>query len=53
MISDGSTRCDMADGLKVFISYSREDLAAVEPLRDWLIAGGFEAYLDLHAILPG
>jgi formylglycine-generating enzyme required for sulfatase activity len=38
---------------KVFISYSRKDLAAVEALRDALIAGGLDAYLDLHDILPG
>jgi hypothetical protein len=38
---------------KVFISYSRQDLAAVETLRDALIAGGVEAYLDVHDIAPG
>ena len=41
------------DRPKVFISYSRMNRAMVEPLRDSLIAAGFEAYLDLHDILPG
>ena len=39
--------------LQVFISYSRKDLTAAEQIRDWLIAGGFGAYLDAHDILPG
>jgi hypothetical protein len=38
---------------RVFISYCRKDLPSVDPLRDSLIADGFEAYLDLHDILPG
>ena len=42
-----------SDRPKVFISYSRLDIGAVEPLRDDLIAAGFKAYLDLHDILPG
>src|SRR5262245_24850085 len=39
--------------LRVFISYSRKDLSAVSQLRDELDLAGFEAYLDLHDILPG
>jgi TIR domain len=39
--------------LKVFVSYSRKDLAAAEGLRDRLTAHGFGAYLDQHDILPG
>jgi len=39
--------------IKVFVSYARKDLATVEQLRDALIEFGFEAYLDLHDILPG
>src|SRR5262245_30024907 len=38
---------------KVFISYSRKDRNKVEQLRDDLVSTGFEAYLDLHDILPG
>ena len=38
---------------KVFISYSRKDLADVQALRDTLIIRGVEAYLDLHDIAPG
>lgn len=41
------------DRPKVFLSYSRKDLATAERLRDRLIAAGFEAYLDKHDILPG
>lgn len=39
--------------LRVFVSYSRRDLAAAERLRDRLIERGFDAYLDKHDILPG
>ncbi|MCI4665927.1 MAG: TIR domain-containing protein [Neomegalonema sp.] len=38
---------------RVFISYSRKDLAAAERLRDELIARGVNAYLDKHDIAPG
>lgn len=38
---------------KVFLSYSRQNSAFAEPLRNDLIGSGFDAYLDKHAILPG
>ncbi len=38
---------------RVFISYSRKDLAAAERVRDALIERGFDAYLDIHDIAPG
>jgi WD40 repeat protein len=38
---------------KVFISYSRKDLAAAEALLSELGQRGYEAYLDKHDILPG
>jgi len=38
---------------RVFISYSRKDLAFAEALVASLIARGFEAYLDKKDILPG
>lgn len=41
------------EGLDVFISYSRRDLASAERVRDKLMAAGFGAYLDKHDILPG
>ena len=34
-------------------TYSRKDLSVAECLRDALIEAAFEAYLDLHDILPG
>src|SRR5262245_39908050 len=39
--------------LRVFLSYSRKDLERAELLRLHLVAAGFAAYLDNHAILPG
>ncbi|MEM6934184.1 MAG: toll/interleukin-1 receptor domain-containing protein, partial [Pseudomonadota bacterium] len=38
---------------RVFISYSRVDKAQAEDLRDELIVGGFDAYLDAHDIEAG
>ena len=38
---------------KVFLSYSRQNSAFAERLRNDLIASGFDAYLDKHDILPG
>ena len=44
---------EVAKKLRVFISYARKDLAEVEGLCDGLREAGFEAYLDVHDILPG
>ena len=44
---------EIAKKLRVFISYARKDLAEVEGLCDGLREAGFEAYLDVHDILPG
>jgi hypothetical protein len=41
------------DRSRVFISYSRKDLALAQALRDRLIEEGFDAYLDLHDIVKG
>ncbi len=38
---------------RVFISYSRRDLAAAENLRRRLIDEGLKAFLDTHDIVPG
>ncbi len=38
---------------RVFISYSRKDLAVAEPLRNALVESGFDAYLDRDDIKPG
>ena len=44
---------DASRETRIFISYSREDSDFAEHLRDDLIAGGYEAYLDKHDIRPG
>lgn len=38
---------------RVFLSYSRKDLARAERLRDLLRERGFNAYLDVHDIMVG
>jgi hypothetical protein len=43
----------MGLGARVFISYSRSDLAIAEQIADILNQSGFNAYLDLHDIAPG
>jgi hypothetical protein len=52
-VSSRAAYAESQERPKVFISYSRKDLAPVEALRDVLIAEGVDAYLDLHDILPG
>lgn len=37
----------------VFLSYAREDAVPVKDLYDWLIKGGYAAWLDREDIVPG
>ena len=39
--------------IRVFISYSRNNLAFAERLRNHLIDDGFDAFLDAHDIAKG
>lgn len=52
MSSSADGRADTGRA-KVFLSYSRADLPEAQRLRDQLIDRGFDAYLDVHDILPG
>ena len=42
-----------SNSLRVFISYSRIDLAIAEALKAGLVDRGIEAFLDVHDIAPG
>jgi WD40 repeat protein len=53
MVTIGTAVADACDRAKVFISYSRTDLAVAEQLVSDLDAQDFDAYLDKHDILPG
>ncbi|MGD1984183.1 MAG: toll/interleukin-1 receptor domain-containing protein [Chromatiaceae bacterium] len=44
---------DVRTQTRVFISYSRRDLAVAQDLRDRLIDSDFDAYLDIHDIVKG
>jgi hypothetical protein len=44
---------DQSAGVRVFISYSRQNLEEAQTLRKALVDAGFDAYLDIHDIAPG
>ena len=48
---NGNNECEMSS--KIFISYSRKDLAAVEPIKDELERNGFPCWIDIDGIESG